>query len=477
MSANAPSPQSYSSSPGKKTVFRYGAALVALVVIIGGLAWVAQYTTMRKKTVEQLPTSPALLKFARLTAQWKMHPLTESATDVPSDEKPEPKDYEVGWKGFYDFPFVNDSTSDVEILMYSTTCDCSSVQACLLPGDELKNVQMQHQESPGEPLVFSNAPKFVELKRDTEWRSLGAEDKKKAHILVKAGEGGIVRLQWSAKSLSLGLNVAPRIFFQRVNSSLGAQVQLTVPVAVTAPVSFRPQRVSMGSLTAGTSAKKDFYAWSSTRDHFDLDLSAAAGDALFEVASTPVRPGGLFSRNDCPDLFAEDPAKLKSRPRVRSVQRVTMTVHENKGDQYLDLGSFFRKLSVKLDGHPAPDVQSPEIMGRVHGDLSIGGADDQARIRLKAFSPRDGAIKAVELSADSKWQLEIYKQEPEWIKVKLTRLDNQDSPKRTLWRLVVIVPENSPGVRSLEDPDSVTLRIVGTPERFVRIPIEGQKGN
>jgi hypothetical protein len=251
---------------------------------------------------------------------------------------------------------------------------------------------------------------------------------------------------------------------------------LTVPVTAVAPVRFQPSRINMGSLLAGATAKRDFYAWSGTRDHFDLELSAAAGDTLFDVETSPVRVGGIFARSDCPDLFTPETEKDKNkpRPRVRSVQRVTVTVHESKGGQYLDLGSFYRKLNVKLDGHPAPDVPGPEIFGRVHGEISIGGADDQARIRLKTFSPRDGITKAVELSADARWKLETYKHEPAWIYVQLKRLDKQDDAKRARWRLIVTVPENTPGVRPLEDPDAVTLRIVGTPERFVRIPIEGQ---
>jgi len=282
------------------------------------------------------------------------------------------------------------------------------------------------------------------------------------------------------------LNVTPSVIFHTAADSTRAKAQkLGVPVAVAMPVQFQPARIIMDALTAGTATKKEFYAWSSTRSHFDLQLTAPATDALFQATMTPVRVGGIFSRCDCPDLLEalKPPPAAPDKgppppppPHVRSAQRVSLTVYESKAGQYLDLGSYYRKLDVQLDGIRPIDVNGPEVLGRVHGEIKIGGDDDQARVRFKAFNARDGATKTVELLADAKWKLETYRHEPAWLKVKLTPDKNQDDPKRTIWRLQVTIPENAPGVRSLEDPDAITLRIVGPPERFVRIPIEGQLG-
>ena len=85
------------------------------------------------------------------------------------------------------------------------------------------------------------------------------------------------------------------------------------------------------------------------------------------------------------------------------------------------------------------------------------------------FKAGEYAEKEVELLTGANVKLEPYNHKPDWINVKLTRAAEQPDSKRTIWNLKVSVPENTPGVRSFEEPDAVVLRIVGTPERFVRI--------
>ena len=122
---------------------------------------------------------------------------------------------------------------------------------------------------------------------------------------------------------------------------------------------------------------------------------------------------------------------------------------------------------------PHPDLPGPEIVGRVQGDLQIGGAEDQGKIMFKTFAAGEPARKVVELLADAKVKLEPHTHEPAWLNVSVSRNMEQPDAKKHRWRLVVTVPANTPGVRSFEETDHVTLRIVGTPDRFVRIAIEG----
>ena len=468
MAAHDPSKHPGAPPRRKSAVLRYIVSLVLLVVIIGGIAWVGQYLPSWKKAppLNQQTEGKTLLQFTRVVAQWGPKPDLEPGVE----EKPTLKEVETGNNGHYDFPFKNVSKEDVEIVFYSSSCNCASVQACAVSSQDWDSVNSQHLETPAEPLTYPANTTWHELKRDIDWTKLTTSEKNEHRLVIKPGDGGAIRVQWIVKAGGSTLIVTPRVWFQSARGSDRVGQQLGVPVLLVMPVRFQPSRNVVGALTAGTATKAEFYAWSSTRDQFDLKLSATANDALFDVDMKPVRVGGVFSRSECADLHASfDP---KAIPTVRCAQRVTVTIHESRGGQYLDLGSFHRKLAVFLDGR-LTDVPGPEIAGRVHGEISIGGSDDQGKIRFKSFSGREGAIKTVELAADPSWKLEPFKHEPAWITVNLTRAAKQEDPKRATWRLVVTVPENTPGVRSLEDPDAVILRIVGPPERMVRIPIEG----
>ena len=163
--------------------------------------------------------------------------------------------------------------------------------------------------------------------------------------------------------------------------------------------------------------------------------------------------------------------KIKINTHVLSASRVTVTVHESKDGHQLDQGSFYRKLSVTLDDIPQPDLPGPEIVGRVQGDIQIGGSDDQGKIRFKSFPASTGRREVeVELSTDAKIKLKTFTHDPAWLKVNLR--EGKEFQGRRTWRLDVSVDPNTPGARSFEEPNAVTLQI-GDTNRFVRIPIEG----
>ncbi len=278
----------------------------------------------------------------------------------------------------------------------------------------------------------------------------------------------MVRVRWKVKKTpGQPLKLAPRIVIRQVGETVGQLQTLGVPVLVGAPVRFEPSLVRVGLLAPGKPpATAEFDAWSSTREQFALKLSPVPASPFFQIESRPL------SRKECADLESN----LKSDkvpPRVRSGHHITVTVYESKDGKQLDQGPFYQKLAIDLDGFREPELPGPEIIGKVQGDIRIGGANDQGKIIFAAFLAGDRAEKSVELLADAKLQLEPYTHEPAWLDVKVTRNKEQPDPKQHRWRLHVTVPADTPGVRSFEETDHVTLRIVGTPDRFVRIAIEG----
>jgi hypothetical protein len=417
-----------------------------------------------------------LLTFNHLVARWgkKDNPQADDKANNPDPVGKENwlyKDVEAGTHGHYDFLYRNTSEQDLEIVSYASSCDCTSVKACAIPAAEWDRLALAQEKSPGEPLKYSQEPTWGELPKQP-----GVEiPSNRPEVILKPNGTGVIRVGYNAtKAPGQSVNVYPTILFRTVTPSVGrVQAQgLAVPVKVRSPLQFEPLRVSMGVLSTGKPVSKKFIAWSATRKAIDFTLGPpGAPDPLFSVQSRPI------SGREFEELQA-DFAKKKIADTMLCAFEVTLTVHESKGTHQLELGSFYRRWPFGLDGQP-PDPNSPlwgpEIVGRTVGEVEVGGFDDQGKIRFPSFSAATGATAEVQLATAAKIKLEKVEQhrdQPSWIKVELSRDEQQASKSRTTWQLEVTVPGRAIGARSFEEPDAVVLRIAGT-DRLVRIPLEG----
>ena len=184
--------------------------------VIGGIAWVTQYLppwTKKKQTSPNArPAVTQLLEFPRSIAQWDEQKPDENKDAATPKEKIFSKDFEVGTKGHYDFPFKNISREDVEIIHYVSTCDCTSIQVCALPITQWIKVAEQQKQKPGEPLTYDSEPTWLDLQSERE--QAGNIDPKKI-LTVKADEGGVVRLRWTVKKTpGQILNLKPQVVFR-----------------------------------------------------------------------------------------------------------------------------------------------------------------------------------------------------------------------------------------------------------------------
>lgn len=466
--SHCPSPTTQTSRRGRVGGSAMVLVLISLVVIFGGLAWVVQYLPTRNQPKVDIPDptplKPALV-FPRYIAQW--YPpkpgVKKEGEEAASPGDPHPaKDFEQGTDGYYDFLFKNVAETDIEVVFYTSDCDCASVEAGSLPSDEVDRLTKIHDENPGVPLAYVNKPQLTKLSREVD---------KEAVVLVKVGQGGVVRVNFNAKkSPGQELRVRPRVWYQPVGvpTQRGWQA-LGVPVMVRQPVHFHPQRVSVGILSAGAVVEGKLIAWSSTRSNLQLKLGNAT-DPFFKVETQPLSKEEYAGLEET--LKAE-----KNTATVTSAVHVTVTVHESKDGKQLDLGAFYRKMPVFLDDILNAELQGPEIVGRIEGNIAIGGFDDQGRVRFKSFEADNGGKKVVEISADEKAELKTYSHQPSWLEVDL-KLDKKNTPpKRRIWILEVRVPANTPAVRSFEEPDAIVLQVkTGDVVRLVRIPIEGHIG-
>jgi hypothetical protein len=318
----------------------------------------------------------------------------------------------------------------------------------VLAKEEWERLKTRQIDKPGDPLPYSQEP---------DWREVSAEPRKT--FVVKGGEHGVVRTRWRTQNLPLTL----WLWWQHVPDSGGRSAdqrfELRIPGTVSPPLRVYPTRVSAGVLPPGGSARAEFDVWSLTRDELNVDFTGTAPDPLFVVQTRPL------TRQECDELKKNLlEGKEKIRTRVRCGRHVTVTVREQKDGRQMEQGTFFRKLPVFLDGFPEMETPGPEIIGRVLGDIQIGGDADHSKIKFPACDKSTGGSKIVLLYADAKYLLEPFTQNPPVLNVQLTKQERSPPPVRDCWELkVTLPPRRYSGTFGAND--AVTLRITNDPQQ------------
>ncbi|MBI3821212.1 MAG: hypothetical protein HY289_00865 [Planctomycetes bacterium] len=478
---------------------RYVVFVLALMAIVSGLAWVMQYLPGRgPKGIGANPNKAdkKLLVFERPIVRWHKKMETKQpggigvdlgppkdgekpkAVDQPKDlaraaddtgkEEILPKDVEFGDEGHYDFLFKNVADLDVEIVYFTSTCGCTKVKAATVSAAEWSAFDKAQKDNPAEPLKYSKEPAWTEMAQNER---ISGKPVTQPPLVVKAQESGVVRIEWHAnKGAGQPLPVGPLVHFRAAGDTTTKDQALQVPIQIQHPILFHPQRIGVGSLGEGKSATTQFIVWSSTRKSLDkFKLAVPDQDAaLFTVTTYAFLGKELAAQQE--EMFNK-----KIAPNVLCAYRVTVTVLESKDGKRIEQGTFYRRWPFMLDGKTTgdPPLFGPEVVGRVTGDITVGGSDDQGKIKFKSFKKETGASHEVELATEGAVALQTVDRhpgQPTWIDVKLTR--KAKDALRTTWLLEVTVPPNARDARSFVEPDAVVLRIVGT-QRVVRIPIEG----
>lgn len=457
---------------GNRAAVQYAIAMALLVAVVGGITWWklnSRGGSTVKKTAGDKGKGKDVLLFPHTNiAVWYKN--QDGDAEAKEKEPIQFKDFEPGTKGHYDFLFKNVFDGDVDIVSYASTCDCANVKACVLPADDWQRALKLQASDPGATLLYAREPGWHDLpirkeKPDPDQASLPG-------VRVKAGEVGVIRVAWTAnKAPGQELRIYPYIYVQPASDqSRLFFMPLNVGVKMRLPLQFYPPRAVTGAVTPGSIRTAKFIAWSATRDKLDFELLLVPPDPLFSIETKP-------SSAKAHAALKAELTKLGLGSHIAAAFEVTVTVRESlkgsRGLQQLEQGVFFRKFQVKFNGQFDESIPGPEVVGRVEGDIQIGGTDDKGKIRFKPFEAQAETRKTIHLAADAKFVLQHHSHKPDWIKVRLERETKKPADGQHLWLLEVTIPANTLDVRSFDERDAVVVRIAGTPERFVRIPLEG----
>jgi hypothetical protein len=408
----------------------------------------------------QLPGQPGVL------AQWEPPPKVppKPGTKVP----PYAAEYEVSTDathpdgGHYDYEFTNPEGQSLEVGLESMNCQCSRVTICVLNDEQWSRYRDRKRQEP-DPIARSRQSTTDD---GLPWKELIQKDHK--GVVVPPKGSGVVRLFWDGRRkkgpesdlLKLELWVTPPgKFSQRALVPLGAYV------AYVEPARFYPKELDVGTLDPQVPQRSaHLYCWSATRR---LKLSASQSDPCLTIT---IKELDEQERESLTRKLRE----LEIMTRVRSAFRVDVTVHEQKGDKRLDLGSFSRSLPLEVRG-PGDllPVAPPVVRGRVQGDIRVGGRDDKGHITLKPFKSNHGARATAELWAKQGLELDYDGCQPADLNftVKLPKQPEEGGTGWAVWRVELRVPEGlQPG--PLPEETAIILR-TRDGQRRIRIPVRG----
>jgi hypothetical protein len=462
---------------------RYALPVVLFVAIVGLIAWMVQSMPKWKTGVTTQPDGQIVeiespLVFTRLRAQWErpleaqyvyLSPLltgslaghglfmaTAALAHVEFSPRHDlPRETEKGVRGHYDFPFKNTSTDQaVELGLLRPSCDCVSIEACVLPRSEWERIDWALSQNPGVPAPYSSEP---------SWQALASMESSPTVLTVPADGRGVVRVKWSGnKSAGTALNLTPTLWCQfqgKPGQRSSKDMSLTVPIVIASALHYTPSVAGVGTLTRKGEGRVHFYFWTTTREQLDLKL-APSTDPFFDVKLRPLAP------SEFADLALYADKEVKRAEDIKAGYKATVTVYEQKDGKEMPLGPFTKELPVLLD-----ELQhsGPSVFGMVRGEVEVASREP-GRITLETFSVKQGMRATFYLFTDGQAKLEL-ERTPTDMQVKLTRLDKDSTPQRGKWRLEVAIPAAGiePGVIN----DTILLRLLSTPPRQVRIPVGG----
>jgi hypothetical protein len=433
-----------------------------VVVLVGVVAYVTSYTS-RPPTTNTTPTDPE----GPIVIPVERHIIFDDP--LVSDD---PKTILVEYKSKNnrkDFWFHNPLAQPVQICVKYKSCTCS----------ELKIGTVGLTDAEWDALLkYPSLTGWCKLAESVTFAPLPDKDnKEKARISVLPAKPYLLRLEWEAKKQPY--EVEP--------DSLRVEVQAEVPngainyyerrvsFSVRPVIEFYPLKVDVGDVVADGSRSVEFFVWSETRDQLRIRPRVIARgenspDEPCGEISVPIEmpPKQLF------EILGPWEQAFASL-RIKCGYRLTVTVHERRGDKQLEMGPLERMINFAFDTDSGEtkidDVKIP-LIGLVKGEVRLLNGDDQDRIKLGAYKYDRGKKTTAILGAnDPRVELELEKTTSPKLKARL--LDPELIDGRRQWKLEVEMEPNAM-LGELGASVIITLRTKGPNPRLLRLPVSGR---
>jgi hypothetical protein len=423
-------------------------------------------------------------------------------------------EYEKHTNGTYSFWFENRGSEAAELVFFKKSCACSEVDCCVLPEKEGRVLreawrfeQQLRQGGPAPPSasrsealpvlgVAASGPgpqgpagilSLIDtglrgndglgglLGRSLEWQPLSDEKYRDRPVVVEPGAVGVIRLSWNTRNReNEQLDLTARLWMQaKGNSASRREVTLTVPVAMVPPLRIFPDKIAVTRWSEEGVGRGEFRCWSSTRVDLGLTAEALRADPCVEVKAIPL------SGTECRQLEGDLRNQRQIATHVLSGYRVQVTLHQEKGKDRLELGSFQRWVS--LAAKDIPGVSNVEVSGTVYSDVVVGQERDGGAIKLGSFDVSAGKYKEVFLWTKPDVTLVLPKEKdgkdisPAFMKVDLTRVEEGEAGSPAKWQLTIDIPAGAAAaaVGGWPRDGAITLQKVQQGKmRLIRIPVD-----
>jgi hypothetical protein len=461
-------PNQLSNPPARaKSPLRYAVPLILFVLIIGGLAWLLQnMPAWRARPPVAAPQKgpEVVVQFTHqvgenfIMAMWEVPSEKMLKQKGDKETKPPPvyeREMEPGSEGRYLFPFQNVTQQAAELGMAAKSCDCANLHVAVISKDEWQQLNEAVRKDPGQDMA-----------ENPSWTWQALENSQDRGVILPADAVAVLRMTWhNRRPVGDKLNLHVNLWGKQAGATKLQRLTLGVPAVSAAAVRANLDRVSVGVLGPDSVAKAVFLVWSPTRAQLPLTFEEQTRDGLFAIDPQPLDKAACLALQD----------KLRDQEmntRVLAGYRVTVTVHEHKGDRWLDQGHFLRAIAVHLPD-AAEEISPLLVTGVVQGPVKIGGLDDQGKINLKSFQAREGTRKVIFLWTNHKTKLVLQDKQPAALQVKLNKSGKETTPEQK-WVLEVTVPPNQL-FGPVTEENAVILRseTQAAPPRQIRIPLLG----
>ncbi len=395
----------------------------------------------------------------------------DGATNFPANPTAPPAECEIGFGQSHDFWFKNENKQPLPVGVFSKTCQCTSVLLWLAP-TEWKDVPAADDRARAMKVLEAAGSPADELKDKT------------AAVIVPAGAVGVVRLAWKGDRAGQK-DLAAELWMGEKGP--GPTHRFLIRTVFIGPIKVAAPEIDVGDLPLDKLPYKlSFKCWSSTRDHFPLDVS------VFEIQHRLKSESNPFVVGKPVPLTETELASMR-KDRANGVVLAGYTIpvtllKESKDKTPFDVGIFRQRIQLKTKGaDPNLDVSiQVGVHGTILGDLTVVG-DDPGPVKLGSFYRNQDDVRREVLveSGANVTALELDRpRTPDFLGVAFSDPPEKIGGRKT-WRLQVKwLPQSQAGGAFPRDEDeyrdsAVYIRPVyatpgATQSSCLRIPVVGK---